>query len=140
MESARLIAAFKKWAKGRRQVRLSIPLDPVPAARPRLSRWGTYYPKKYATWKKQALLYLPEADPVFPDELLVCLAEHHVKRPKTTKLSSPRGDTDNYLKASMDAVTKCGGVWSDDDQVAIVLATKQFTLEAPRTDIIVVEL
>lgn len=130
---------FRSWAKGRRQIHLSVPLQPVPASRPRVSKWGTHYLKTYAKWKKQATLYLPDHDPVFPTEPLVVLANHFIQRARTSRLSWPRGDVDNYLKATLDAITKAEAIWSDDDQVLAVLSTKQFVQEAPRTEIIVVE-
>lgn len=134
------VEAFKRWAKGKRQLLLTIPLNPVPASRPRVSRYaGVYYLKTYAMWMKQAALYLPKGDPAFATGTVAVLAEHKVQRPKTTKLGAPRGDVDNFLKATLDAVTKCGAAWTDDDQVAVVIGTKQFTMEKPRTEIIVVE-
>ena len=60
-------------------MRLSIPLNPVPASRPRVSKWGTYYPKRYATWKKDALKHLPanleKGNEYYqkPMELTVCI-------------------------------------------------------------------
>lgn len=135
------VEAFKIWAEGRKRMQLTIPLSPVPASRPRVSRHaGVYYLKTYATWMKQAALHLPKGDPAFPAGLVAVLVEHFVKRPKTTKLLAPRGDTDNYVKASLDAVTKCGAVWFDDDQVSVLVANKQFEVEKPRTEILVVEL
>jgi len=135
------IELFREWTKGRRQMELVVPLNPVPASRPRVSRHaGVYYLKTYSTWMKQAKLYLPQGEPAFPHQPVVVFAQHLVKRPKTTKLIAPRGDVDNYLKATLDAVTKCGSVWSDDDQVAVVIGTKEFTVEVPRTEILVVQL
>lgn len=45
-------------------------------------------------------------------------------RPKTTKKTFPRGDLDNYEKALMDALTKHGGFWIDDDQVVELQSAK----------------
>lgn len=133
------IEAFLRWAKGRRMMSLIIPLNPVPASRPRVSRHaGVYYLKTYSTWMKQAALYLPKGEPVFTGPVAVAV-QHFVKRPKTTKLSAPRGDVDNYLKATLDAITKCGAAWSDDDQVVTLIGTKRFTVEEPRTEVIIVD-
>jgi Holliday junction resolvase RusA-like endonuclease len=135
------IKSLRRWAKGKPQIELTIPLNPVPASRPRVSQHvGVYYLKTYSTWMKQAALHLPQGEPAFPSGRVIALAEHFVQRPKTTRLSAPRGDVDNYLKATLDAVTKCKAVWSDDDQVALVIGTKQFTVEDPHTQILVVSL
>jgi Holliday junction resolvase RusA-like endonuclease len=43
---------------------------------------------------------------------------------KTSKLTQPRGDLDNYIKALWDS---CNGVvWGDDRQIIEVHATKEF--------------
>jgi len=65
---------------------------------------------------------------------------HHVcVRPKTTQRDYPRGDVDNYAKATLDAVTKCERAWADDDQVLSLTTTKRFAKpgEAPHTEVIV---
>lgn len=121
---------------------LTIALNPVPASRPRVTKWGVHYQKTYATWKKQALHHLPHGGPIFGDKHVAVLVEHIIKKPKTTKRTNPRGDTDNYLKASLDACTKCKGVWTDDDIVVLTIASKRFTEgdEEPRTEILIIEL
>lgn len=56
-------------------------------------------------------------------------------KPKTTKRDYPRGDTDNYAKAILDAMTKAGPFFEDDDQVTALMVTKRFAEpdEEPRT-------
>jgi len=57
-------------------------------------------------------------------------------KPKSTKLITPRGDIDNYMKAILDAVTK-KGYWHDDAQVAEINAVKRYAMEheEPHTNI-----
>lgn len=106
--------------------RIVLPLNPVPASRPRVTRWGTYYGKKYAEWMKAAAESLGEIDEVFPKgqhlKVEVYIA---VEKPRTSKLTTPRGDIDNYLKAILDALTK-SGIWNDDDQITVLEAEKEF--------------
>lgn len=143
METSDLVEAFKRRvAKGpARKLALSIPLNPVPASRPRVTKWGVHYLKTYATWKKQALIHLPAGRPLFTEPVAI-LTEHIIKKPKTTKLRHPKGDVDNYMKATLDALTSCEAVWTDDDLVLLALGTKRFAnpTEEPRTDVIIVEL
>jgi Holliday junction resolvase RusA-like endonuclease len=79
-------------------------IKPVPASRPRVTQWGTYYLKTYKTYKDAA----HEAIPVCKEQTLTCelgaTVEFICHKPKTTKLVSPRGDIDNHLKAIFDAV------------------------------------
>jgi len=86
---------------------LMLHIPPVPASRPRVTRWGTYYLKTYKTYKDAA----HEAIPVCTEQTLTCelgaTVEFICHRPKSTKLVSPRGDIDNHLKAIFDA---CVGV------------------------------
>ena len=139
-----VVQQFRNWASGlgARTLELSILLNPVPASRPRVTRWGAYYGKRYSTWKKEAPLHLPsDKDPYFgKSHVAVCL-EFVVAKPKTTKRTNPNGDIDNYTKAALDAITSCGAVWDDDMQVTVNVAEKRFASrgETPGTYIYIVE-
>ena len=50
----------------------------------------------------------------------------HVAKARTSKLTRPTGDIDNYAKATLDALTK-KGFWKDDVDIVDLSATKQFT-------------
>tara|TARA_B100000700_G_scaffold294041_1_gene355615 strand:- start:475 stop:849 length:375 start_codon:yes stop_codon:yes gene_type:complete len=104
---------------------LQIPVTPVPASRPRVSKWGTYYGKTYSKFRKEAK---PAVEGAYGGEPLRCGLEVHAifycKRPKTTKRRDPRGDVDNYVKAILDS---CNGiVWDDDDQILRLTASKRW--------------
>jgi Holliday junction resolvase RusA-like endonuclease len=113
-------------SEGAREVYL--PLAPVPAARPRVSRWGTYYPKTYAKWRKDAaeLLdahkgrYEPWECPVF------CFVAVGAKRPAKPANPYPVPDVDNYAKAILDASQKCGWLFKDDKQVQALFTSKRY--------------
>ncbi len=114
---------------------LKFPLEPVPASRPRVTKWGAYYGKRYTQFRKDAGLVIPE---VYTDQPLTGTLEVSVwfycKRPKTTKRTEPRGDVDNYVKALLDSCN--GKVFEDDDQIKRITATKQYEDEhGPRIEL-----
>ena len=115
---------------------LSFPLEPVPASRPRVTRYGCYFGKRYTSFRKQAESVVPE---VFTGQPLTGTLEVIVtffcKRPKTTKREEPRGDVDNYLK-TLDILN--GVVWEDDDQIKRITGTKRWEDEhGPRIELYV---
>lgn len=118
-------------------VALSVFVPPVPASRPRVTRWGTYYGKTYKNYMTDSEKAIPRAACPLEGNLQADV-EFVCERPKTTKRLNPRGDIDNHLKSIFDAVTKAG-YWHDDDQVVSVRAFKRFvaTGEVPHTRIII---
>ena len=107
--------------------KIFIPIDPVPASRPRITRAGwAYYGKRYTKFRKEASSLLSAADiPIeFPlSGLLAVSAVFTVVPPKTTKRKSPRGDVDNYFK-TLDVLNEI--VWEDDDQLVLSVSSKVF--------------
>jgi len=104
-----------------------LPVNPIPASRPRVSKWGTYYGKRYSTWRKDAARALAKltGPDTYECPLRVTLV-HVVKSPKVTKRQYPVGDVDNYDKAVMDAITSHTTLWNDDDQVIALHSSKLF--------------
>lgn len=114
------------------QFLLSVPLVPVPASRPRFSRFGKpYYGKNYTAFRKEATRYLESG--LFKDALeqsgiqfpllggLRLSAVYVVEKPKTSKREWPVGDVDNYLK-TLDVFN--GILWHDDDQITVMEGRK----------------
>lgn len=119
-------------AKGPECWQIVLALDPVPAARPRVGKFGTYYPKTYSRFKLQAdELLAPLAEGRTPStELFYVNVEFIGEKPKSTILPAPKGDIDNYVKAALDAVTKAQVLWSDDRQVVGLHAVKRWAENA----------
>lgn len=105
-----------------------LPIPPVPASRPRVGRWGTYYSKTYKTWKDLAELLLKEVTPLSPlvSAPVFVTVSSVTQRPKTVKLLQPSPDVDNYAKAPLDAITKAQCLWLDDKQVVMLVAAKRY--------------
>lgn len=122
------------------ELRVVFPLEPVPASRPRVTQFGTFYGKGYKDWMAQAgrlMETIPEGldridHPVAVEVRVVAT------KPKTGKLMFPRGDCDNYAKGPLDVMTKAG-VWKDDSLVASLSITKRYAEpgESASTEVIV---
>ncbi len=117
-----------KYSSKQEQWEIVIPIAPVPASRARIGKWGTYYPRTYATWMLEVrdMLAPFKAKPTDEDIYLSCT--HVCRKPKTSKLGRPHGDFDNYLKGSVDAVTKAQLIWEDDKQVVWNVNAKRFVI------------
>ena len=112
-------------------------INPVPAARPRVSRWSTYYPKKYTQFKKDMEALTGELDTT-PCENLVCVSlQFMIKIPKSwskkkrlageNTYCNNNSDIDNYIKAILDSLN--GVYFIDDRQVVEVFAIKKYSNE-----------
>lgn len=108
---------------------LVFPMEPLPASRPRVTRWGTYIAKPYKDWLADAAKYLKTANTCIPaGRHLAVVVEVVCTRARTSKLSTPKGDIDNYVKAPLDAITHAG-LWQDDKWVTSLVASKRFAAE-----------
>jgi len=112
-------------------------INPVPASRPRVSRWSTYYPKKYTQFKKDMEALTSELKTT-PCENLVCVSlEFMIKIPKSwskkkrlageNTYCNNNSDIDNYIKAILDSLN--GVYFIDDRQVVEVFAIKKYSNE-----------
>jgi Holliday junction resolvase RusA-like endonuclease len=112
-------------------------INPVPAARPRVSRWSTYYPKKYTRFKKEMEALTGELDST-PCENLVCVSlKFKIKTPQSwskkkrlereNTYCNNNSDIDNYIKAMLDSLN--GVYFIDDRQVVEVFASKKYSNE-----------
>lgn len=120
-----------------------IPINPVPASRPRVFRTGGVgYSKNYAKWKREAVKAtkeLKQETPTYDKEVpLLVVLTHRCLMPKTSKLFAPRFDVDNADKAAMDLINDLG-IWHDDAQVVTSVSNKRWitTSEEPSTEVII---
>jgi len=109
---------------------LVLPVAPVPKARPKVSKWGTYYPKRTKQWMYDAAAAMASLDAYFPVSapmFVLCVAVCH--KPKNPANDFPVGDVDNFAKGILDAVTKEQIIWQDDKQVVVLIAGKRYADE-----------
>jgi Holliday junction resolvase RusA-like endonuclease len=106
-----------------------VAMNPMPCPRPRLSKWGVYYPAKYTKWRKEMVKAAAHARGkqrhAGAARELVVEIECHVDPPKKSKLLYPKPDVDNYAKAVLDG---CNGIlWADDSQIVALSVSKQWS-------------
>lgn len=107
---------------------LFIPIKPVPASRPRISRYGNYYPESYTDFRKEIYRFfkgLDKQEACGKSKYRVSL-EIICKKPKTPSNEYPRGDIDNFVKSYLDSITYAQLAWVDDIQVISINAMKRY--------------
>jgi len=107
-------------------------INPVPASRPRVSRWSTYYPKKYTKFKKDMEALTSEIETTPSERLVSVELEFRIMMPKSFSKKKRQGlnntycsnnsDIDNYIKAILDSLN--GVFYIDDKQVVEIFARK----------------
>ena len=122
---------------------ITIPITPVPKARPRFTRYGhTYTPKKTADYEKAIAEYWRQATHNFKydrEQALIVNLVFGMPIPKSTSKSkaeqmaqgiirhTKKPDADNLAKAVMDALNGVAG--EDDSQVVRVSIFKKYAKE-----------
>ena len=141
MKSTALPATIRKtsvWAD------ITIPLVPVPAARPQVLKSGhTYYPKRYTTWMKDVAHSLSaiedELRPVDDTSAFEVRIRFYIEPFKSVQRAWTKGDLDNYVKSVMDAITKQDIIWKDDVQVTRLKASK-YSSQEPGIEVTIITL
>tara|TARA_R110000824_G_scaffold283522_1_gene471895 strand:+ start:2284 stop:2745 length:462 start_codon:yes stop_codon:yes gene_type:complete len=125
-----------------------LPLAPVPAPRPRVTKWGTYYPKTYKTFLADCVTLLAALHKghsiIEPASVEI---DFYIKRPqRLMRKTDPPGrvihdrkpDIDNLTKSVLDALTK-SGIVLDDSRIAQLTARKFYSEKGirPRIEIII---
>lgn len=113
-------------------IRLEIPGDSVPAARPRFSGGHCYQPKRNREYRERvksaAKSAMAGASPL--DGELTCRIKIFRRYKRTARIF---GDVDNHLKALFDGMN--GIIFVDDAQVVRCVVEKYRDKERPRAEI-----
>lgn len=107
---------------------LYIPVRPVPASRPRVTRFGTYFSKNYEDFRNECYAFLTKIKKQYPQtsSKYIVEIEFICRKPSKPANEYPIGDIDNFLKGPLDALTKVGMLWVDDVQVVDLRGTKRY--------------
>jgi len=99
---------------------------PAPASRGTQTKFGGhFYSKGHAVYYASCQKQLAEQQKQKVSGPVIAIVETIVEKPKTSKLSMPRGDVDNFANVPLDAATKTN-LWGDDYQVVALVSTKRW--------------
>ena len=130
-------------------INLTFNISPVPASRPRVTRWGTFYGKKYKQFKLEMGLLLIDSDknnsvnPVTWLEGLISadmtffvpMAKSWSKKKKASKngqFCDNNADLDNYEKSILDSLS---GIYFYDDRQIVKQKSKKIWADQGYIDI-----
>tara|TARA_R110002153_G_scaffold2259_4_gene11015 strand:- start:197 stop:616 length:420 start_codon:yes stop_codon:yes gene_type:complete len=116
-------------------MRIIFDINPCPASRPRVTRWSTYYPKKYTQFKKDMIALTSELDITPSESLLSVDIGFYIGMPKSWSKKKKElkngqycdnnADVDNYLKAILDSLNEV--IYVDDRQIVEIYAKKLYS-------------
>ena len=116
-------------------------VSPVPASRPRVTRWSTFYGKKYTDFKSDMKMAVNDIQFVLLENNIYAKLDFFVKIPTSwskKKKSSKEGkfcdnnaDIDNYCKAILDSLN---GIYYEDDRQVVMLRARMYWSNAPRIE------
>ncbi len=96
---------------------------------------NVYMPSDYMKWKERAAEVAKGQERLPPAELLTRPVTVEIvtnsTKPKTSKLTMPGPDVDNYAKSVLDALTESKCWWADDKQVRSLTITKAWAEGEP---------
>ena len=114
---------------------------PVPASRARVTRWSTYFPKKYTQFKKDMELALGNTCFTPSDKLIYAQLDFFVAMPKSCskkkrldksgKFCDNNADIDNYIKAILDSLE---GTYYENDKQIVMIRGRKYYSETPRIE------
>ena len=120
---------------------------PVPASRPRVTRWSTFFPKKYTQYREDMkmatanTLFTPFEGNIYAQiDFFIQIPKSWSKKKKVAKQGTycdNNADIDNYCKSILDALN---GVYYEDDRQVVMLRARMFWSNTPRTEIEITKL
>ena len=114
---------------------ITFPIAPVVASRARVTRWATFFPKKYQAFRDEFKELLTNYDATPVDDLLYVKIDFHVQmakswskkktKEKDGELCDNNADIDNYIKATLDSLE--GKYYDNDNQIVMIRARKYWS-------------
>lgn len=122
-------------------------VPPCPASRPRVTRWSTYFPKKYTQYRED--MNMATANICFTpfEGNLYAEIDFFIQIPKSwskKKVISKQGtycdnnaDIDNHCKSILDSLN---GVYYKDDSQIVMIKARMFWSNTARTEVQITKL
>jgi len=114
---------------------------PVPASRARVTRWSTYFPKRYTQFKKDMEMALTNTSFIPSTKLIYAQLDFFVSMPKSWskkkklkkngKFCDNNADIDNYIKAVLDSLE---GIYYENDKQIVMIRARKYYSETPRIE------
>lgn len=125
-------------------MKIIINKEPIACPRPRVSKFGVYYPKKYQDYKDYLKYYLTllnlnkfEDKPLYLNIVFNIQIPNSLSKKKKLELNGTyvikKPDIDNYLKSVMDAMNSI--VYKDDSQISSINIIKKYVIDNSNTEI-----
>jgi len=116
-------------------------VNPVPASRPRVTRWSTFYGKKYTDFKAAMDIAKSDVHCVPFENNIYAKLDFFIQIPKSWpkykkanlqgKFCNNNADIDNYCKAILDSLN--GKCYIDDRQI-VMLKARMFWSKNPKIE------
>ena len=116
-------------------------INPVPASRPRVTRWSTFFPKKYTEFKKTMEEITRHTTFIPTNKLIYTQLDFFVGMPKSWskkkkklkngKYCDNNADIDNYCKAILDSLE---GIYYENDKQIVMIRARKYYYETPRIE------
>ena len=114
---------------------------PVPASRARVTRWSTFFPKKYSQFKEDMVMALGNTTFIPSTKLIYAQLDFYVQIPKSWskkkktlkngRYCDNNADIDNYCKAILDSLE---GTYYENDKQIVMIRARKFYSETPRIE------
>jgi Holliday junction resolvase RusA-like endonuclease len=119
-----------------------VPIAPVPASRPKVTRWSTYYPKIYTQFKKDIALWVQTQEKTYLTGPISISITFYIKIPASLSKKNKKEregtwctknyDTDNLQKALYDGINDY--LIEDDRFIVHVKDVKKIWSTDPRIE------
>ena len=117
-------------------------VPPVPAARPKVTRWSVFYGKKYTQYREDMnmatanICFTPFEGNLYAQiDFFIQIPKSWSKKKKISKQGTycdNNADIDNYCKSILDSLN---GVYYKDDSQIVMIKARMFWSNTARTEV-----